>query len=133
MEYHDINLLLKLPTLQLLRAQNAPMLLGLPNWVLYWFSVKRRVMETANALLPAVFCLVCSGNDSGTLSPTPWDFSLCRRSRRRPAWAAEAARACGIRVHRGARVASQQSPILRVDRSECITLQGAAKPGALTE
>lgn len=28
MEYHDINLLLKLPTLQLLRAQNAPMLLG---------------------------------------------------------------------------------------------------------
>lgn len=28
MEYHDINLLLKLPTLQLLLAQNAPMLLG---------------------------------------------------------------------------------------------------------
>jgi Protein of unknown function (DUF3375) len=28
MEYHDINLLLRLPTLQLLRAQNAPMLLG---------------------------------------------------------------------------------------------------------
>ncbi|HXT12310.1 MAG TPA: DUF3375 domain-containing protein [Candidatus Angelobacter sp.] len=28
MEYHDINLLLKLPTLRLLRAQNAPMLLG---------------------------------------------------------------------------------------------------------
>jgi hypothetical protein len=28
LEYHDINLLLKLPTLQLLRAQNAPMLLS---------------------------------------------------------------------------------------------------------
>jgi len=28
MEFHEINLLLKLPTLQLLRAQNAPMLLG---------------------------------------------------------------------------------------------------------
>jgi hypothetical protein len=100
---------------------------------MYWFSVKRRVMEKANALLPVVFGSVFSGNDSGTLSPNPWDFSLCCRSRRRPAWATEAAQACGIRAHRGARVASQQSPILRVDSSECITLRGAAKPGALTE
>ncbi len=31
---------------------------------------------------------------------------------------AEAAQACGIRVHRGAQVASQQSPILRVNGVE---------------
>src|SRR5258706_5680479 len=31
--------------------------------------------------------LVGSENDSGTLSPNPWDFSLGGRSRRRPAWA----------------------------------------------
>src|SRR5438045_866728 len=44
------------------------------------------------------------------------DFSLCCRARRKPAWATKAAQACGIRVHRGARVASQQSPILRMDQ-----------------
>ncbi|MCU0782669.1 MAG: hypothetical protein MUF81_01205 [Verrucomicrobia bacterium] len=38
------------------------------------------------------------------------NFSLCCRARRRPVWTTEIAQACGLRVHLGARVASQQSP-----------------------
>ena len=56
-----------------------------------------------------------------------WDFSHSRRTRRRPAWATQAAQACGMRVPRGARVASQQIPILRMDAGESIPSARFAK------
>src|SRR5213595_2268500 len=61
------------------------------------------------------------------------DFSLCCRARRKPAWATKAAQACGIRVHRGARVASQKSPILRMDARSFSELSEPGKRTMFTE
>jgi hypothetical protein len=55
MEYHDINLILKLPTLQLLRAQNAPMLLG---FLYQTFKIEHKVAIPEGQLQAALTSLL---------------------------------------------------------------------------